>query len=264
MMRWINFLISGVAYAIGMSGLVLFILFVGGWDVLPWHIDDEPTKSIGLALVINMSLVALFGIQHSVMARPGFKRIITRVIPKSLERSCYCVATAVVIGLLCYFWQPLPGTVWHFESHVARIALTTLQVLGWCLVVSASFMINHFELFGLKQTFDRLINRPEPKPEFVAKYMYRFVRHPLQLGVLIGIWSTPDMSVSHLFLSAAMTTYITIGLYFEERDLVATLGEDYLAYRRSTPMILPKFTGTPQFSRQEDAESLSNSAATLP
>lgn len=229
MIRWINFAISLIAYAIGMGSLALFILFVGGWGVLPWQIDGEPSTSVGMAIAINLGLVGLFGIQHSVMARPAFNHLIAKVIPQSLERSCYCVATAIAIGLMCYFWQPLAGVVWHFDNRLARVLLTAVQVMGWVLVVAASFMINHFELFGLKQTFDRLIDRPEPKPSFVAKYMYRFVRHPLQLGVLIGIWATPDMSASHLFLSAAMTIYITIGLYFEERDLVTTLGEDYIA-----------------------------------
>ena len=132
--------------------------------------------------------------------------------------------------------------------------------MGWALVVASSFMINHFELFGVKQTLDQLINRPEPKPTFVVRYLYRFVRHPLQLGMLIGIWATPDMSVSHLFLSAAMTMYITIGLYFEESDLVSTLGEDYVTYRKIVPMIVPKTPGVRWPNSREDATPISESA----
>ena len=143
MSHWINFLFGLVGYAVGMGGLVLFILFASGWNILLWQIDAESNGPIGHALLINVGLVALFGVQHSVMARPGFKCLWTRIIPKSIERSCYCIATAVVVFLLCYFWQPLAGTVWHVEHTRLRFALTALQLLGWTIVVASSFTINH-------------------------------------------------------------------------------------------------------------------------
>ncbi len=243
MNRLISIFFGLVAYAFGLGSLVLFKLYVGGWDVLPWHIDDQPSETIGRALLINLGLIALFGIQHSVMARPGFKRAWTRTIPKSLERSCYCFATGAVVSLLCYCWQPLGGTVWHVDNYALSTALTTLQLLGWTIAVASSFMINHFELFGLQQVYYRFIEKPLPKPDFTVNYLYRFVRHPLQMGILIGIWATPHMSATHMFLAATMTAYITIGLYFEERDLVASLGQDYEQYRRQVPMVVPKLRG---------------------
>ncbi len=245
MHRWICFLFGIAAYAFGMGSLVLFILFVGGWTKLPggvelpWHIDTQSHGPIGSALLVNFALVALFGIQHSIMARPGFKRVWTRIIPRAIERSCYCVATGAVICLLVVFWQPMAGAVWSFESSLLRIALTSLQIIGWSLVVASSFMINHFELFGLQQTYYRFVNREEPEPTFTVRYFYRFVRHPLQLGVLIGIWATPHMSTAHMLLSAMMTAYIIIGLCFEERDLVDSLGQDYEQYRSRVNMLWP-------------------------
>ncbi|MDC0936552.1 hypothetical protein OAS39_09705 [Pirellulales bacterium] len=243
MYRWTSLLFGVLAYAFGLGALVFFMLFAGGWDVLPWSIDALPATSTGRALSINVALVALFGLQHSVMARPGFKKAWTRIVPEAIERSCYCVATGIVVFLLCIYWQPMAGSVWHVDNPALSIALISLQLLGWATAVVSSFMINHFELFGLQQTYYRFIESAEPRPTFTAKYLYRFVRHPLQMGILIGIWSTPHMSTSHMFLSAAMSVYITIGLYFEERDLAASLGESYDHYRRNVPMIVPNLRG---------------------
>lgn len=235
---------SIVAYAVGLGSLVLFMLFAGGWNVTPWWIDAEPSAPVGLALAVNFGLVALFGLQHTVMARPGFKRAWTKIIPQPLERSWYCLATGFVVTLLVVAWQPLPGTVWRLDHPVVRAALNGLQLLGWTTAVASSFMINHFDLFGLQQVYNHLKQRSEPEPSFTARYLYQIVRHPLQMGFLLGLWATPHMSVSHLFLSALMTCYIMIGLAFEERDLVATLGEDYADYRRRVPMLVPGARGT--------------------
>lgn len=249
MTRWTNLLFGVFAYGFGLGSLVFFMLFVGGWATLPglgelpWQIDAEASGPSGRALLINLGLIALFGLQHSVMARPVFKKVWTQIIPTSIERSSYCVATGIVICLICMFWQPLSGTVWHFHHPGLAMALTGLQLLGWATVVASSFMISHLELFGLQQVYYRLIERPLPKPNFTVKYLYRFVRHPLQLGMLIGIWATPHMSTSHMFLSASMTIYITIGLYLEERDLSTFLGQDYEQYRRQVPMIVPLSRG---------------------
>ncbi|MCA9259061.1 MAG: hypothetical protein KDA61_07670, partial [Planctomycetales bacterium] len=194
-------------------------------------------------LGVNAGLIALFGLQHSIMARPGFKRGWKQIVPTSLERSVYVVATGIVTCMTCMLWQPLAGDVWHVHNSVLAATLTALQLLGWSIVVASSFMIDHFELFGLQQVYYRLIDQPVPRPTFTKKYLYRFVRHPLQMGMLMGVWATPHMSTSHMFLSAMMTMYITVGLYLEERDLATFLGRDYELYRRQVPMILPLSRG---------------------
>lgn len=245
MNRWIILMFGLFAYAFGLASLVLFILFVGGWaelpmvGELPWKIDEGGNERIGSAIFINLLLVGLFALQHSVMARPGFKRALTQFFPKAAERSLYCVATGVVIWLMVIFWQPLPGTVWHVEHAGLAMALTVLQLFGWGTAVSASFMINHFELFGLQQTVSQWAGRTVLDDSFYLRFLYRFVRHPLQLGILLGIWATPLMSMSHLLMSVAMTAYILVGIFLEERDLVVTLGQDYERYRQEVPMLVP-------------------------
>lgn len=266
MKRRMSFLFGIIAYAFGFGSLVLFMLFVGGWTSipglgeLPWQIDAAATTPFGQALAVNLGLIGLFGLQHSIMARPAFKRVWTRIVPTSLERSLYVVATGIVICLICMLWQPLAGTVWHVRhAHLAAM-LTGLQLLGWTIVIASSFMISHFELFGVQQVYYRLIDQPAPKPNFTVKYLYRFVRHPLQMGMLIGIWATPQMSTSHMLLSAAMTIYITVGLYLEERDLATFLGQDYEHYRQQVPMIVPLSRGIS--SRSGALKPLSTDSAT--
>lgn len=242
-MKTLYVLVSLLAYAFGFVTLNLFMVFAGGWNLAPWWIDAPPTTPVGLALLINSALVVVFGLQHTVMARPGFKRAWTKIIPKPLERSFYCVATGIVILLLVACWQPLPGVVWDLESPALRTALNALQIVGWGTSIAASFMINHFDLFGLQQVFDHLKGRPGPEPSFTTNYLYKVIRHPIQTGVLIGMWSTPYMTVSHLCLSVLMSCYILIGLAFEERDLLAELGDSYAAYRRRVPMLIPGLVG---------------------
>jgi protein-S-isoprenylcysteine O-methyltransferase Ste14 len=228
-----------VSYAIGLGGLTFFMLFMGGWNFLPLHIDSRTPGTLSTALLINVSLMILFGVQHSVMARRGFKRGWTTMIPKAAERSTYVLLSGVLMCLICFFWQPLAGTLWHVDNQVAQSVLTAIQVLGWLLAVAATFVINHFELFGLQQVYFHFQNKPGPSPTFAERFMYRFVRHPLQLGLLTGMWSTATMTMTHLMLSGTMTVYIFIGLYYEEKDLVAALGRDYEDYQRRVRMILP-------------------------
>jgi protein-S-isoprenylcysteine O-methyltransferase Ste14 len=239
MSRFLILVYGIVSYIIGLGGLVLFILYVGGWDFLPFHIDSASPGSLGVAILINLALMALFAVQHTVMARGGFKRALTKIIPQAAERSTYVLLSGVALGLICFFWQPIAGTLWHVENPVARVALTVFQLIGWVLVVLASFLINHFELFGLQQIYHNFVDKPEPKPDFTDRFLYKFVRHPLQLGVLIGIWSAPTMTMTHLMLSLTMTLYIFVGLYYEEKDLAATLGQDYENYQKRVRMILP-------------------------
>ncbi|NIL96928.1 MAG: hypothetical protein GTO53_05480 [Planctomycetales bacterium] len=239
MSRFLILIYGVLSYAVGMSGLGFFILFVGGWNFLPKHIDSNQPGSLTFALLVNTGLITLMGVQHSVMARPSFKKAWTKVIPPATERSTYVLLSGIVFLLICLFWQPIAGTLWDVANPTAQIFLTAVQLLGWGFVVASSFMINHFELFGLRQVYYHFTGKPEPSPRFRERYLYKIVRHPLQLGVLMGIWFTATMTMTHLMLSMTMTVYIFIGLHFEEKDLVATLGPDYEAYRQRVPMILP-------------------------
>ena len=233
-------LIYGVlSYAVGMGGLVFFILFVGGWDFLPLHINSSEPGPLPVAVSVNTGLIILLGLQHSVMARRGFKDSWIKLIPLATERSTYVLLSGVVFFLICFYWQAIDGTCWHVDNQIARTTLTAIQLLGWGLVVASSFVINHFELFGLQQVYYHFTGKPEPSPNFTDRFLYKIVRHPLQLGVLIGIWFTGTMTMTHLMLSVTMTLYIFVGLYFEEKDLVATLGQDYEDYRKRVRMIFP-------------------------
>lgn len=239
MIRSLLLLYGLVAYAIGMAGLVFFILYVGGWDFLPFHIDSGEPGPLAVALLVNTGLMILLGIQHSGMARRRFKAAWTKVIPADAERSTYVLVSGLVFILICFGWQPLAGTIWNAGNPVVRTALTTIQMSGWGLVVVSSFVINHFELFGLQQVFYPFIGKTRPAPVFTDRFLYKIVRHPLQLGVLIGLWFTATMTTTHLMLSTAMTLYIFIGLYFEEKDLVDALGPSYESYQKRVPLIVP-------------------------
>lgn len=215
------------------------MLFVGDWSFAPIRVGIQASHSTVVALLINSALITLFGLQHSLMARPAFKEKWTRVIPQAVERSTYVLLSGVVLVFVCYAWQPVGGVIWNVESQFGRILLPAIQLSGWVLVVAASFMINHFELFGLQQVWFHFRDQQEPTLSFRERFMYRIVRHPLQLGFLIGLWSTPTMTATHLSFAGMMTLYILVGLYFEERNLLANLGQDYATYRQRVRMLLP-------------------------
>ena len=228
-----------ISYVIGLGGLVWFILFIGGWEFLPRHIDSDSPGLLSTALLINFSLIALFVIQHSVMARLSFKQHWTKIIPRSAERSTYLLLSGIIMALICLYWQPVSGVLWQIESQPGRIVLISIYIIGWTVPVLASFMINHFELFGLQQVYLNLVNKPEPPPHFTERAFYKFVRHPIQLGTLAGIWSTPTMSMTHLMLSVCLTVYVLASLKYEERDLVTTLGDKYVEYQKRVRMLIP-------------------------
>lgn len=258
MLRIVYVAVGVLGYAAGMAGLLLFILFAGGWRVGDLSIDNPPDNPVGVALLINVSLILMFGLQHSVMARPWFKAWWTRLIPKPIERSVYCLATAAAIVPLCLLWQPLPGVVWTTNIPALRIGLTTLQVIGWTTVVASSFMVSHTELFGLRQVADCVAGRTAQAPVFSERWLYRFVRHPLQMGLLIGLWVTPHMSTSHMFFAAMLSAYVLVGLHLEERDLESVFGESYLDYQRRVPMLAPLFRvgeTKPRPTRQSPSDS---------
>lgn len=232
-------LYSVLCYAIGLGVLSLFVLWVGPWGLLPWHIDSGPVAPLARGLAVDLGLLLLFGLQHSLMARAGFKRALTRVVPGPAERATYVLLSALAIGLICLLWQPLGGVAWQVENPMGRVLLIGGYVFGWGVAVWSTFVIDHFELFGLRQAWRHLRRQVEPQAVFQEKSLYRVVRHPMQLGVLIGLWSTPSMSWGHLVLALGMTGYVLIGLFFEERDLVRELGDDYAAYIRRVPQLLP-------------------------
>ena len=244
------------SYVVGLGGLVYFILFVGGWSFLPLHIDSSAPGPLGRGVLINVALIVLFGLQHSVMARPTFKRRFAQSMPRAAERSTYVLLSGVMMLVICLFWQPLAGVVWRVENPIGRLLLTGGYLFGWAFAVVSTFVINHFELFGLQQIYLNLRNKPEPAPFFTDRFLYKLVRHPLQLGILIGLWVTPTMSMSHLFLAITMSIYIFIGLYFEEKDLIGVLGATYTTYKTRVPKILP----IPNFGRAPKVPVVPNPA----
>ena len=233
-------LVYGVAcYAVFFATFLYAIGFVAGIGV-PKHIDSGHAGGIAPALVIDIALLALFAVQHSGMARPGFKRWWTRIVPEPIERSTYVLLSSVALVMLFAFWRPLPPPVWNVGNEVARIALLALSALGWLLVLTGTFLINHFDLFGLRQVWFHARRRQAMDEPFVTRAFYRIVRHPLMLGFLIAFWATPHMSLGHLLFALMTTGYIVVAVKFlEERDLVAAHGETYRRYQREVPMLLP-------------------------
>lgn len=234
----IVFLYGILTYGLGVAALLYLILFVGGLWV-PKVIDSPALVSPASAVLIDLALVALFGLQHSLMARPSFKAWWTRLVPKSVERSTFMLATGLVVALLCWQWQPITGSVWSVNTPSIRILLQGLFWFGWALLFLATFMINHFDLFGLRQVYLRLKQQPYAPVPFVERGIYRLIRHPIMLGLLLGFWSTPDMSYGHLLFAAAATVYIFIGIWLEERNTREALGAAYARYHQETPMLLP-------------------------
>jgi methanethiol S-methyltransferase len=237
-MKVIVFIYGIASYAAGVASLLYLICFLSN-IVVPKTIDSAAVGAVAPAVLVDLLLVGAFALQHSLMARPGFKKRWTRIVPKPAERSTYVLITGLVLALLFWQWQPIPGVVWNVEGAVGASLLEGLFWLGWAILFASTFMINHFDLFGLRQVYLRLKGQPYQPVPFVQVALYRFVRHPIMLGVLIGCWATPSMSVGHLLFAAATTCYTFIGIFLEERDTRGALGASYEHYRRVTPMILP-------------------------
>ena len=208
---------------------------------VPKAINDGATTPVAAAIAINIGLIFLFGFFHSLMAREKFKQWWTKWIPVEAERSTYVVQSSIFLSLAMWQWQPIPTTIWAFEGSFAW-AMYGIHALGVFLVLLSTFLIDHFELFGIKQIWNANKNRDMPKPEFKTPFLYRFVRHPMQLGVILLVFATPHMTVGHALFAGLMTLYVMIGLWFEERALVREFGDTYRAYQRQVPMLVPRLT----------------------
>lgn len=236
--RLLSFLYGFASYLFFLVVFLYAIGFVGNL-LVPKSIDSGAPAPLAEALAINALLLGIFAVQHSVMARPGFKRVWTRIVPHSIERSTYVLFASLALALLFWQWRAMPELVWNVESAAGQAALHLLFAAGWAIVLASTFMISHAHLFGLRQVHDHFRGK-EPRPmRFETPALYRHLRHPIMLGFLIAFWATPGMSWGHLLFAVATTGYILIGVKLEERDLVAALGDRYRAYRQHVPMFIP-------------------------
>lgn len=237
MARILRLVYGALSYVVFFLTFMYAIGFIGNVGV-PKSLDSGPTDPWPAALTIDLALLSLFALQHSVMARSGFKRLLTRVIPSAAERSTYVLASSVALILLFWQWRPLGGIVWEVEHEVGRALLYGGFAFGWGLVLITTFVINHFDLFGLRQTWREFRGQPQTPLGFMTPSLYRVVRHPLYVGWLFAFWSTPSMTVTHLLFAVMTTGYILVAIQLEERDLMAAHPE-YAGYRRQVPMLVP-------------------------
>jgi protein-S-isoprenylcysteine O-methyltransferase Ste14 len=231
-----------VCYAIFFFTFLYAIGFVGNLFV-PKSIDSEPVAPFLESLLVNLGLLAIFLLQHSVMARPGFKEWWTKIVPQPVERSTYVLFTSLALLLLFAAWKPLGGVVWSVENPVGQVAFYLLFAFGWLLVLVTTFLINHFDLFGIRQVYLYLLGHPYTPLGFVVPGPYKYVRHPLYVGWFFAFWATPTMTVAHLVFALATTAYILVAIRFEERDLEEAHGAAYEEYRNRVPMLIPSAKG---------------------
>ena len=237
-MRALFFAFGAASYALFFVTFLYLIGFLGNFAV-PKTIDSGPEGPVVIALVVNTLLVALFAVQHTVMARPGFKSWWTRLVPQPIERSTYVLLSTVILILLIWQWRPIGYPIWSVEAPAAVTLLRVLFLAGFGMVLYATFLIDHFDLFGLRQVYLHLRGRPYEHRPFSTPSLYRLIRHPLYVGWIMAFWITPTMTVGHLTFALLSTAYIFVAIVYEERDLIAHFGEDYRRYRLATPMIVP-------------------------
>jgi protein-S-isoprenylcysteine O-methyltransferase Ste14 len=228
-----------VAYVIFLATFLYAIGFVGGF-LAPTQLDAPSRDPLPLAICIDVGLLALFALQHSIMARRWFKQRWTQLVPWTIERSTYVLCASLALLLLFWQWRPIGIVIWSIDGASARLAIWSLCAAGWATVLAMTFYINHFDLFGLRQAWLPLIGRPYAPVSFRTPFPYRVVRHPLYLGFLIAFWSTPHMTLAHLLFAVSTTAYIVLAIQFEERDLLREHGSHYQSYRRSVPMLIPR------------------------
>jgi methanethiol S-methyltransferase len=239
--RILFFAYGSLSYLIFLGTFLYAMCFIGNFGVTR-TLDGPASGPLGLSLAIDVGLLALFAVQHSVMARKWFKDWWTRIVPRPVERSTYVLFSSLALILLFWQWRPLGGVIWSVEDLSGRLVLRVLFAFGWGLVLVSTFLINHFDLFGMRQVWLYLLGRPYNTLRFATPGPYRLVRHPLYVGWLFAFWMTPVMTLAHLLFSISTTAYILLAIQFEERDLVRDLGDAYEEYRQSVPMLVP-FTG---------------------
>jgi protein-S-isoprenylcysteine O-methyltransferase Ste14 len=236
--RLAAFLYGVVAYLVFFVAFLYAVGFVEGLGV-PKTIDSGEVAPIAEAIVINLLLMTLFAVQHSVMARKPFKEWWTQYVPKAVERSTYVLFASLTLILLFWQWRPMPATIWHIEEPEMAMTVMAVSFVGWLIVLSSTFLINHFELFGLHQVASNLTGSEAPAPRFRTPLFYKFVRHPIYLGFIVAFWAAATMTVGHLLFAAVTTAYIMVGILLEERDLVDIFGDDYRRYRDRVSMLVP-------------------------
>jgi methanethiol S-methyltransferase len=236
--RFAAFLYGLIAYTVFVVSFLYAVGFVEGL-LVPKTIDTGADVTMTEALVVDLLLLSLFAVQHSVMARKQFKRWWTKFVPASVERSTYVLLASLALALLLWQWRPLPDVIWEITDPQIAAAITGLSLLGFVLVLTSSFLINHFELFGLHQVINNLAGRDMPEQKFRTPLLYGFVRHPLYLGFIIAFWAAPVMTLGHLMFAAVTTAYIFVGIFFEERDLIELFGDEYRRYRKTASMLIP-------------------------
>ena len=234
-------LLYGVTtYAVFQVVFLYLLAFVVG--LAPYNVDRGVPASVMTAVAIDLALIALFAVQHTIMARGPFKAWLTHYVPAAAERSTYVLVTCLVLIALYVFWRPIPAVVWNLEGTIPRAVVWGVCGAGWLLLLVATFMIDHFDLFGLRQVWLHFRGRPYTPPPFMTRGAYRYVRHPIMVGMLVGFWATPTMTVGHLLFAAGFTVYIWMGTRFEERDLVRHLGGAYRRYQETVPKLMPHLT----------------------
>lgn len=230
-----------LAYAIFFATFLYLIAFVGDLSIAPRTVDVGPDSPLAVAVVIDAALIALFGLQHSVMARQGFKRWWTRLVPWAVERSVYVLMASLALIILMSLWRPIDTIVWNVGDPLVSDLIWVVFWLGWGMVLLSTFLINHFELFGLQQAWFHARGREASRPEFRQPLFYRWIRHPLYLGFFMAFWAAPEMTAGHLLLAGGMSVFMLIAIQYEEKDLVALFGRDYEDYRQRAGMLLPRF-----------------------
>jgi protein-S-isoprenylcysteine O-methyltransferase Ste14 len=240
MSRVASLLFSIGAYAIFFATFLYLIAFVGNFPIAGITIDNGPAAPTAVAVLVDLALIGLFGLQHSVMARQGFKRAWTRMVPEYLERSLYVLSASAALIILFTLWFPIPQVIWDVTGAGLETPLWVIFAIGWLVVLLSTFLINHFELFGLQQAWLHMRNRQAQSPKLRAPFFYRWIAHPLYAGFFLAFWATPVMTAGHLLFALGMSVYILIAIRYEERDLRGLFGRDYEEYRASVGMLTPK------------------------